>query len=119
MSVDVSLPALAAVSLSGSGEISVRGINQARLVVTLPGSGALYASGTATQLDVTLTGSGMAQLGNLVARDVRAAVAGSGLIQVTATGRLNASVPGTGAIIYSGNPQLRSSVTGTGVVTPG
>ena len=46
------------------------------------GSGALYASGTATQLDVTLSGSGLAQLGNVVARNVRATVAGSGPIRV-------------------------------------
>lgn len=119
MSVDVSLPALAALRLSGSGEISVTGIAEQRLVVTLSGSGALDASGTATQLDVTLSGSGMAQLGSLVARDVRAVVAGSGLIRVTATALLNAAVPGSGAIIYNGNPQVTSSVTGSGSVTPG
>jgi hypothetical protein len=117
MSVDVSLPALAAVTLSGSGEISVTGLDQPRLTVTLSGSGALYASGTAAQLDVTLGGSGMAQLGNLVAREAHAVVAGSGLIQVTATARLNAAVPGTGVIIYSGNPLVTSTVTGTGSVT--
>jgi carbon monoxide dehydrogenase subunit G len=119
MSVDVSVPSLAAVRLSGSGEISVSGIDEQRLVVTLSGSGALYASGTATQLDVTLSGSGMAQLDTLVARDVRAVVAGSGLIRVTATALLDAAVPGSGAIIYRGSPRLTSSVTGTGAVTPG
>jgi hypothetical protein len=118
MSVDVQLPALAAIKLSGSGEISVNGIDAPRMIVTLSGSGALYASGTATQLDVTLSGSGLAQLGNLVARDIRAVVSGSGLIRVTATSRLNAAVPGTGAIIYAGNPQVTSSVTGTGSVIP-
>jgi hypothetical protein len=119
MSVEVSLPALAAVTLSGSGEITVNGIAQSRLVVTLSGSGALYASGSARQLDVTLSGSGLAQLDSLVASDVRAVVVGSGLIRVTATGRLNAAVPGTGAIIYSGNPVVTSSITGTGAVTHG
>jgi Putative auto-transporter adhesin, head GIN domain len=119
MSVDVSLPALAAIRLSGSGEISVNGIDQPRLIVTLSGSGALDATGTATQLDVTLSGSGLAQLSNLVARDVHAVVAGSGLIRVAPTAFLNAAVPGSGAIIYSGNPQVTSSVTGTGAVTHG
>jgi len=59
------------------------------------------------------------QLGNLVARNVRAIVAGSGLIRVTAATSLEAAVPGTGAIIYSGNPRVTSSVTGTGSVTHG
>jgi putative autotransporter adhesin-like protein len=119
MNVQVSMPALAAVTLSGSGEISVNGIDQPRLIVTLSGSGALYASGTTTQLTVTLSGSGLAQLDNVVARDVQATVDGSGLIRVTATTSLNAAVPGSGAIIYSGNPQVTSSVTGTGAVTHG
>jgi hypothetical protein len=119
MRVDVSLPALGGVRLSGSGEISLSGIDEPRLTVTLSGSGALYASGSATQLDVNLSGSGLAQLDNLVARDVDAVVAGSGLIRVTATTALTAAVPGTGAIIYGGNPQVISSVTGTGSVTHG
>jgi hypothetical protein len=47
MSVDVSLPGLAAVTLSGSGEISVNEVAQPLLIVTLAGCGALYASGRA------------------------------------------------------------------------
>jgi hypothetical protein len=119
MSVEVSVPSLAAVTLSGSGKISVTGIDAPRLTVTLPGSGRLDASGTVTQLDVTLGGSGLAQLDSLAARDVHAVVAGSGLIRVTATASLNAAVTGSGAIIYSGNPQVTSSVTGSGTVTHG
>ncbi len=119
MSVEVSVPSLAAVTLSGSGKISVNGINAPRLTVTLPGSGALYAGGSVTQLNVTLSGSGLAQLNSLVARDVHAVVAGSGLIRVTATASLNAAVTGSGAIIYSGSPQVTSSVTGSGTVTGG
>lgn len=119
MSVEVSVPSLAVVTLSGSGKISVTGIDAPRLTVTLPGSGRVYAGGTVTQLDVTLGGSGLAQLGSLGARDVHAVVAGSGLIRVTATASLNAAVTGSGAIIYSGNPQVTSSVTGSGTVTRG
>jgi hypothetical protein len=119
MSVQVSVPSLAAVTLSGSGEISVTGIDASRLTATLPGSGALYANGTVTRLDVTLGGSGLAQLDNLVARDVHAVVTGSGLIRVTATASLNAAVTGSGAIIYSGNPLVTSSVTGSGAITRG
>jgi hypothetical protein len=119
MSVEVSAPSLTAVKLSGNGNISVHKILASRLTLTLSGSGVLYASGNATQLDVTIGGSGMAQLNDLIARHVHAVVTGSGLIRVTATTSLNATVPGTGAIIYSGNPQVTSSITGTGAVTRG
>jgi hypothetical protein len=120
MSVEVRVPSLAAVTLSGSGEISVNGIHAALLTVTLPGSGVIYAGGTVNRLDVTLDGSGEAQLTSLVARDVHAVVSGSGLIRVTATASLTAAVPGTGAIFYGGNPpQVNSSVTGSGTVARG
>jgi Putative auto-transporter adhesin, head GIN domain len=119
MSVEVSVPSLSSVALSGSGQVSVTGIDARRLTVTLPGSGTLSASGTVAELNVTLGGSGLAQLGNLAARDVHAVLTGSGLIRVTATARLNAAVSGSGAIIYNGSPQVTSSVTGSGAVTPG
>ena len=120
MGVEVSVPSLAAVRLSGSGDISVTGIEARQLTVMLSGSGVLSANGTTSRLDVTVGGSGLAQLSDLVARDVRAVVTGSGLIRVTATASLNAAVPGTGAIIYGGNPpHVISSVTGTGAVTRG
>jgi len=120
MSVDVSVPSLTALSLSGSGQISATGISTPQLTVTISGSGQLSAAGTATRLDATINGSGKAQLSRLTARDVQAVVSGSGLIQVTATASLDAAVPGSGTIIYGGNPpQVTTSVTGSGTVTRG
>ena len=120
MSVEVSMPSLTALNLSGSGQLSVTGIRASQLTATVSGSGMLYAAGTATRLDVTLSGDGLAQLNQLTASEVHAVVTGSGLIQVTATTSLDAAVPGTGAIVYSGNPpQVTSSVTGIGTVTRG
>jgi len=120
MSVDVSVPSLTALSLSGDGQISVTGVNAPQLTVTVSGSGLLSAAGTVTRLDVTISGDGQAQLGQLTARDVQAVVSGSGLIQVTATASLDAAVPGSGSIVYSGNPsQVTTSVTGSGAITRG
>lgn len=120
MNVQVSVPSLAAVKLSGDGMITVSGIKAHRLTVTLPGDGIIHASGTAVQLDVTVSGDGQAQLTGLIARHVHAVVTGSGLIQVTATTNLDGAVPGDGTILYSGNPpHVATSVTGSGTVTPG
>jgi hypothetical protein len=120
MSVDVSVPSLTALNLSGNGQIYVTGISAPQLTVTVSGNGLLSAAGTATQLDVTVSGNGQAQLSQLIVRGVRAVVTGSGLIQVTATGSLDATVSGTGAIVYSGNPpQVTTNITGIGSITPG
>ena len=118
MSVEVSVPSLTALELSGSGQISVSGIKAQWLTVTITGNGLLYAIGSTAQLDVTLSGEGTAQLNQLVADNVSALVTGAGLIEVIARASLVAVIPGDGAIIYGGNPaQVTTSVTGTGTVT--
>lgn len=119
MSVVVTVPSLSAATLSGSGTISISGINTALLTLTLPGSGILRASGSVTRLDVTLDGSGEALLTELVADHVRATVAGSGLINLTATRSLYAAITGSGAISYRGNPHLTTRITGSGTVMRG
>lgn len=120
MSVEVTVPALKALTLTGSGNIVVNGIETESLEVALPGSGTLTGSGTATRLDVTVSGSGTVQFTRLVADNVRAVVSGSGSIFIAATKTLDASVPGSGAILYVGNPQnVTKSVTGSGAITGG
>ncbi len=120
MSVEVTVPTLNALTLAGSGNIVVDDIEAESLEVDLPGSGTLTGNGTATRLDVTVGGSGIVQFTQLVAKDVRAAVAGSGSIFITVTKSLDASISGSGAIVYTGNPQdVTRSVTGSGAITGG
>jgi hypothetical protein len=118
--VDVSVPSLDGLRLTGSGVVSATGVDAASLTVTVSGSGVLRASGTVTRLDVTLAGSGDAQLRQLVASDVHAVVSGSGRILTTATKSLDAAISGSGAIVYGGNPaRVRKSITGSGAITRG
>jgi hypothetical protein len=118
MSVEVDVPTLTALTVSGSGNIVVNGIETSSLEVALPGSGAVTGDGTATQLDVVVSGSGLVQFTQLVAQDVRAVVSGSGSIFVNATKSLDASVSGSGAIVYAGSPQdVTKNVTGSGAIT--
>jgi hypothetical protein len=120
MSVEVALPTLTGLALTGSGNIVVDGIDAESLEVSLPGSGTITGSGSATRLDVTVGGAGTVQLTRLAADVVRAGVSGSGSIFVTATRSLDASVSGSGAILYAGNPrQVTKSVTGTGAIIGG
>jgi hypothetical protein len=120
MNVDVTVPSLDALTLSGSGIVSADGIDSEKLTIALPGSGVLRASGTATTLDVDHSGSGDAQLEGLTATNVHAVLGGSGRIVVTATKSLDATVSGSGAIFYRGDPeQVATNVTGSGAVLRG
>jgi len=119
MRVEIGIASLSAVTLSGSGTITISGVAQPSVTVTISGSGIVHANGAADELDVTVSGSGQAELEALVSAAVRAVVSGSGLIAVTATESLDASVPGSGAIQYGGDPaSVTQNVTGSGAVTP-
>jgi hypothetical protein len=118
MSVEVNVPSLNAVALTGAGNILVSGIKTDSLTVTLSGAGNLLGSGTARSLDITVSGVGNARFTQLDASKVHALVSGQGAIFVTATKSLDASVPGSGTITYAGNPQkVTKSVTGSGAIT--
>jgi Putative auto-transporter adhesin, head GIN domain len=116
MAVDVTVPELDSVTLSGSGILGVEGVSSRAFVVRAPGSGIIKASGTANALDASLDGSGDVQLQDLLAQDARASVSGSGRMQVHATRTLVASISGSGAIFYTGGPQVTQSISGSGVV---
>jgi hypothetical protein len=118
--VDVAIPSLVGVTLSGTGDLAVTGVLAESFKVDLSGAGRLAVSGTAKRVDASLTGVGDARLGNLQSSDTHVVVSGTGSATVVATKSLDASVSGTGSVTYHGNPQhIKTSVTGTGAVIPG
>ena len=118
--VDVAIPSLSGVTLSGTGDLAVTGVHAGRFTVDLSGAGRLEVSGAAKRVDVSLTGVGDARLVRLLSRDTHVVVSGTGSATVFATKSLDASVSGTGRVTYHGNPQqIKTSVTGTGAVIPG
>jgi hypothetical protein len=120
MFVAVTVPSLDALTVEGSGNISVNGVNSPNLTVRLPGSGTIQVAGATTRLDVAIAGSGTALLNRLTARDATASIDGSGSIVLAAAHRLDASISGSGTILYTGNPaEVTKSVTGDGTISGG
>jgi hypothetical protein len=120
MSVEVGVPSLDSVSLSGSGILTVDGVRADAFAVDVPGSGVLAVAGTVTSLNASLSGSGDVRLQDLAAQDVTAHLSGSGRLQVNATKSLEARVSGSGAIFYSGDPvKLSEQITGSGAILKG
>jgi hypothetical protein len=118
--VDVAIPSLVGVALSGTGNLAVTGVRADRFKVDLSGAGRLEVSGTARRVDASLTGVGDARLGRLLSTATHVVVSGTGSATVVATKSLDASVSGTGSVTYHGNPQhIKTNVTGTGAVVPG
>lgn len=120
MRVDVTVPSLDRVALTGTGTITVTGVSANGFTAELKGTGTVVAAGSADRLTAVLSDSGTLALSGLVARDVTARLDGTGTIRVTATSSLDATIGGTGAIVYSGNPPtVTKNVAGTGSITAG
>lgn len=115
--VEASVPRLAAVATSGSGDIDADGIDAGDFQARSEGSGDLALAGRTDRLTVALDGSGDADAEGLAARDARVAVSGSGDADVRADQRLDVSVDGSGDVHYKGHPTVTENVDGSGDVS--
>lgn len=112
------VPSLSALSLAGSGEADISGLDGPAFSVALSGSGDVEAHGTAEQVSVTVAGSGDVHLFDLAAKRANVSVTGSGDIEVNAANELSASVMGSGDISYKGTPaKLEKNVLGSGDIS--
>jgi hypothetical protein len=117
--VQVSVPSLAALSVSGSSDSEVSGLDGGKFTVSISGSGGVRASGRVDQLDAGISGSGDMNLSELQAREVSARISGSGEIDVNALEKLDASISGSGDVRYKGAPAVNSHISGSGSVSKG
>jgi hypothetical protein len=118
MHVDVSVPALDAMELSGAGTVTVDDVTGSEFRANLAGDGTLVASGTVHGVTAVLAGAGTLDLHDLLAVDATSQLPGTGTIRVHATSTLDATLTGSGTILYRGDPTVTMRNTGTGTVTP-
>ena len=132
----VSVPELAAVKISGSGnlhattlvrsealtlEISGSGgiyseLDVGRLGVTIGGSGGITVEGKTDQLSVTITGSGSMQGRDLASGTAEVTVSGSGEAVINARRAISINVTGSGRVAYGGGAKATITSSGSGVV---
>lgn len=96
--VDLTLPALGAVTIDGSGDSSINGFSGDEIAVQLNGSGSVRFNGRFRTARVGLSGSGDLDVNGGAAMDrVETRLMGSGRITVVGTAReLDASTTGSG-----------------------
>ncbi len=112
--VDASVPRLAGIEASGSGDIDADGIKARAFEVRSDGSADIALAGAAETLRVSLNGSGDADLADLNTHAATVAVSGSGDADVRADDRLTVEVDGSGDVHYHGSPELTQHVDGSG-----
>ncbi len=139
LSIDITLPELDNIELSGTGDINVNDFtNQDFLNVDLSGTGNIFLnkfdslnqivinkSGTGDMtinelisdvniLEINSSGTGQYFGFNLEAKDCTVLSSGTGDVELTAIDFLDATVSGTGSVFFRGFPEIISDISGTG-----
>jgi len=114
-SVDITVPELDSVELSGAGTINAE-TRASTIDTILSGAGTVTLSGEATSQQVTLEGSGTVEAFDLTTNETSVLLAGQGTVNVSASEQLNVDLLGAGAVFYKGDPQLNVHITGAGSV---
>ncbi|MEJ7694248.1 head GIN domain-containing protein [Daejeonella sp.] len=137
VNIYVNAKSLKSITLSGSGDIDVKGVVKSTDVstvlsgsgsielamaatnysATISGSGRIKASGHADNAKITVAGSGDFEGNGLRTNVTSAKVSGSGDISVNADKTLEAAMSGSGNIRYSGSANVKSSKSGSGRIS--
>jgi Putative auto-transporter adhesin, head GIN domain len=118
--LSITTPALDGVSITGTGTLTADGIRANAFSLDLSGAATITLAGETGALDANLSGTGTAELGDLVARDATVSLSGAGSVHVNSTASLDATVTGVGSVVYTGSPaRVSTHVSGVGTVTGG
>lgn len=115
MEVDITIPSVSYVELSGSGGIVAEASNDS-ITTVLSGSGNIGLSGNSAAHEVALSGAGNIDAFELITEQTSTRLSGSGNVRVSASEQLTVVLSGTGDVFYKGNPDLDVTVTGVGDV---
>jgi hypothetical protein len=115
--VAITMKALKGVTLPGSGNITIAGLEAKTIDLNLSGSGNITADGEADTVNVSMGGSGNIICSDLQARSAQVRLTGSGNISVFAEDALDVNLRGSGSVTYRGEPQhINTSIPGSGSV---
>ena len=115
--VEVTLPNVASLRISGAGNVTYRDIDQDELSLDVSGAGTIEVTGKVNRLEADVSGAGDIAAYLLSAAHGRLRVSGAGNIKATATASVVARVSGVGKIKIGGNPPQRDTdVSGMGKI---
>jgi hypothetical protein len=103
-------------SLSGAGGLAVDDLEAEAVTFLLSGAGGLDASGTTQDLDVVVSGLGSFAGGDLRSENAHVTVSGVGSATAWATRTLTANLSGLGSVDYYGEATVNKHVSGLGTV---
>ena len=101
--------------IAGSGALTLDGLNQDRLAVSIAGSGSIHANGRVEKLDVHIAGSGDADMGNVTSDVVNVRIAGSGNTDIAPKDEADIHIAGSGDVnLHSDPARMDTHIAGSG-----
>ncbi len=104
------------VQVSGAGDVKIDHVEAANLSSKLSGAGSVELAGQVTDQDLTLSGIGQYQAGDLNSQTTRVVVSGAGGSTVWSRDNLDVNISGAGSVNYYGSPKIKQTITGVGSV---
>jgi hypothetical protein len=107
------------VTIHNNRDVDLGHIDQQKLKVTILASGSAKAEGKVDTLQVSVMGSGHADLGRLAARRVDVMIAGSGDVTVAPGEKLTVNIMGSGDVHLTAKPgEIEQRIIGSGHIIP-
>lgn len=103
------------IELDGSGDIETD-LQVSSLDVKIKGSGNINSYGEALSQNVKIKGSGNINHFGITSEKVKAAIEGSGNIELNVSESLDASIDGSGNISYKGTASVTTNINGSGSI---
>lgn len=114
--VRVTVPTLASVSSSGSGDVQIDGLDGERLELETLGSGDAEVTGRIESLVLESTGSGDVEAAELRVQQATISMTGSGDVDLHVSETVDGSATGSGDLRVRGGASCNVSRTGSGDV---
>jgi Putative auto-transporter adhesin, head GIN domain len=113
----ITAPAVTRFEMNSDGTLAIEGYKQDRLNLDISGSAQITAKGEAKGVELSISGSGAADLAGLKVADADVTVDGSGETTLGPTGTVNVEISGSGDVTLLNHPsRLESNVSGSGSI---
>jgi hypothetical protein len=114
VTVDVTMPELESVEVSGASKVDVAGFTTMEdLSADISGASNLdFESATVTNLNASISGASTASLFSLTATNADVNISGASTLSLRATDLISGSVSGASTLRFRGNPDITANASG-------
>jgi hypothetical protein len=116
ITLEISVPDLVALSVSGAGSVEVNGVKNEKFVIDANGAPAIRAAGETNSLTIDANGAGKVDTHKLRAQRVVVDSKGVARVEVYAAQQLDVTVSGPASVVYEGAANVNKTINGPGSV---